>query len=94
MDGILAGFIACYCNNYESKNAFITLVLIDKLYRGQGISKKMFYQLFILLKGKGFKTCGLEVRLDNVNAVNLYKSLGFESAGPGALNTMIMSVLL
>lgn len=93
-DKDLAGFIAYYCNNYESKIAFISLVLIDKLYRGQGISKKMFSQLFSLLKEKGFKTCTLEVRLDNVNALNLYRSLGFKSIESSEPYSVIMKILL
>ncbi|WP_165382987.1 GNAT family N-acetyltransferase [Acinetobacter sp. WCHAc060033] len=74
----LAGFIACYCNDYESKKAFITLVLVDHKYRGLGISKRMFSQLFTFLKNKGFYLCSLEVKLDNEPALNLYKALGFE----------------
>ena len=90
----LAGFIACYCNNYESKNAFITLVLIDKLYRGKGISKKIFSQLFTLLKEKDFTSCSLEVRRDNVNALNLYKSLGFKRVESTDSHSISMSILL
>ena len=93
-DKNLAGFIACYCNNYESRRAFISLVLIDKLYRGKGISKKIFSQLFTLLKEKDFKSCSLEVRRDNVNALNLYKSLGFKSVEPTDPHSITMNILL
>ena len=93
-DQNLAGFIAYYCNNYESKRAFISLVLIDKLYRGKGISKKIFSQLFTLLKEKDFKSCSLEVRRDNVNALNLYKSLGFKSVEPTDPHSITMNILL
>ena len=93
-DGGLVGFVACYCNNYESKKAFIPLVLINKLYRGKGISKKIFSQLFILLKEKNFKSCSLEVRRDNVNALNLYKSLGFKSIESTDLHSITMNILL
>ncbi|WP_180134910.1 GNAT family N-acetyltransferase [Acinetobacter sp. YH12070] len=93
-DENLAGFIACYCNNYESRRAFISLVLIDKLYRGKGISKKIFSQLFTLLKEKDFKSCSLEVRRDNVNALNLYKSLGFKSVESTDPHSITMNILL
>ena len=93
-DGKLVGFIACYCNNYESKKAFISLVLIDKQYRGQGISRKIFDQLFGLLKEKKFTNCGLEVRRDNVNAINLYKSLGFKSVDSTDPHSITMNILL
>ena len=93
-DKNLAGFIACYCNNYESRRAFISLVLIDKLYRGKGISKKIFSQLFALLKEKDFKSCSLEVRRENVNALNLYKSLGFKSVESTDPHSITMNILL
>lgn len=90
----LAGFIACYCNNYESKNAFITLVLVDKVYRGKGISRKMFSLLFNFLQKKDFNSCGLEVKQDNINALNLYKSLGFKSVKLTDPHSITMSILL
>ena len=93
-DAKLVGFIACYCNNYDSKKAFISLVLIDKYYRGRGISKKIFDQLFGLLKEKKFTNCGLEVRRDNVNAINLYKSLGFKSVDSTDPHSITMNILL
>lgn len=93
-DQNLAGFIAYYCNNYESKRAFITLVLVDKLYRGGGISKKMFSHLFTLLKKKGFNSCGLEVKQDNINALNLYKALGFECVESSDSHSITMNILL
>lgn len=93
-DGELAGFIACYCNSYELRRAFISLVLIDKLYRGKGISKKIFSQLFTLLKEKEFKSCALEVRRDNVSALNLYKSLGFKSVESTDQHSIAMNIQL
>lgn len=93
-DQNLAGFIAYYCNNYKSKRAFITLVLVDRLYRGGGISKKMFSHLFTLLKKKGFNSCGLEVKQDNINALNLYKALGFECVESSDAHSITMNILL
>lgn len=93
-DQNLAGFIAYYCNNYESKRAFITLVLVDRLYRGGGISKKMFSHLFTLLKKKGFNSCGLEVKQDNINALNLYKALGFKCVESSDSHSITMNILL
>ena len=90
----LAGFIACYCHNNESKRAFISLVLIDKHYRGKGISKKIFSHLFRLLKEKEFMCCSLEVRRDNVNAINLYKSLGFKNLESTDPYSITMNILL
>ncbi|OTG85177.1 hypothetical protein B9T27_02940 [Acinetobacter sp. ANC 4648] len=76
----LAGFISFYCNNYETKEAFITLVLVDIEFRGLKIGKKMFGDLFEFIKNKNFEKCSLEVRQNNVSALKLYESLGFEQS--------------
>lgn len=73
----LAGFISCYCNNYNSRQAFVTLVLVKDQYRGLGVGKRLFLQLFDFLKSKDFLTCALEVNANNIKALSLYKSLGF-----------------
>lgn len=73
----LAGFISYYCNNEETKEAFITLVLVDRNYRGMNIAKKLMAKVIEKVKEKGFLQCGLQVRADNVNAINLYSKIGF-----------------
>ena len=73
----LAGFISFYCNNEETKEAFITLVLVDHNYRGMNIAKKLMTRVIEKVKEKGFLKCGLEVRADNVNAIKLYSKIGF-----------------
>lgn len=73
----LAGFISFYCNNKESKEAFITLVLIDKSYRGIGIAQKLIIKVIDIIKKQGFLKCGLEVKADNLNAIKLYSKIEF-----------------
>jgi len=36
------GFIAYYANDFTSKKAYITMVIIDKKYRGKQIGKNYF----------------------------------------------------
>ena len=73
----IAGFISFYCNNKESKEAFITLVLVDKSYRGIGIAQKLIVKVMDIIKEQGFLKCGLEVKADNLNAIKLYSKIGF-----------------
>ena len=73
----LAGFVSFYCNNEESKEAFITLVLVDESYRGMSIAQKLIIEVIDIIKEQGFLKCNLEVKADNVNAIKLYSKIGF-----------------
>lgn len=56
----------------------IARVVISKEYQGMGYSKTMLSQLFELLSYGGYKSIHLLVCVDNVAAIKLYRSLGFE----------------
>ena len=89
----LVGFISFYCNNKETKEAFITLVLVDHNYRGMNIAMKLMTRVIEKVKEKGFLKCGLEVRADNVNAIKLYSKIGFsESYRKGDIISMSIMV--
>lgn len=65
----------------ESKNdtAYIHEVELEDEYKGKGLSKKIFGEMIIwCVKKFGYKKFELEVDKDNVPAVKLYKSIGFE----------------
>lgn len=74
----LAGFIAYYCNDLIHKKAFITLVLVASNYRGLNIAKKMLNKVLFDIQARGFNSCALEVKIDNLIAIKVYQSLGFK----------------
>lgn len=89
----LAGFVSFYCNNKESKEAFITMVLVDESYRGKGIAQKLIIEVIDIIKEQGFLKCNLEVKADNVNATKLYSKIGFsESYRKGDIISMSILV--
>lgn len=71
------GFVAFYCNNYSSRCAFITLVLIVPEFRGKKIAHIMLKEVLNQIQSRNFKECRLEVDKDNLSAINLYIKLGF-----------------
>jgi ribosomal protein S18 acetylase RimI-like enzyme len=71
------GFIAYYTNDFTSKKAYITMVIIDKKYRGKQIGKKLLNKVLEDLRNKGFLSVQLEVDKHNYVAYNLYSSFGF-----------------
>lgn len=89
----IVAFIAYYANDYESGKAFVTLIGVTAPYRGKGIAKALLELSIALLKKEGFKTYSLEVGKENLQALNLYKNLGFiveEERGPKYLMTLLL----
>jgi ribosomal protein S18 acetylase RimI-like enzyme len=76
--GRCRGFVAFYCNNMDTKKAFITLVLVDPRDRGLGLGKALMEFVLSVAKHRGFIACGLEVSKNNQVAYNMYLSQGFQ----------------
>jgi ribosomal protein S18 acetylase RimI-like enzyme len=74
----LKGFIAYYANDPSKVDGYLTIILIDKDQRGQGIGKLLMEYSIIDLKNKGFKNYKLEVLKNNSRALNMYKNYGFK----------------
>lgn len=53
-------------------------VAVDENFRGKGLGKLMCEYLRIVAKLKGSTKIRLRVHKDNIKAINLYKSLGYE----------------
>lgn len=71
------GFISYYANDLTAKKAYITMVIVNKEYRGKQIGKKLLNKVLEDLRSKGFLSCQLEVDKYNCIAYNLYASFGF-----------------
>lgn len=59
----------------------ITNLAVDSSVRKQGIATALIEELIRITKLKGISRVTLEVRVSNEPAINLYKKMGFESAG-------------
>ena len=75
------GFVAFYCNDLATKQAFITSVLVDPRDRGRGIGRALVACVLDLSKRRGFATCQLEVARSNEAARAMYLSMGFRAVG-------------
>jgi ribosomal protein S18 acetylase RimI-like enzyme len=75
------GFVAYYCNDRSTRQAYITLVLVAPEDRGTGLGKALVQGVLEICRGRGFATCRLEVRADNVAASATYRALGFMPIG-------------
>lgn len=71
------GFVAFYCNDETTQQAFITLVLVDPRDRELGVGRALVGGVLALARGRGFTSCRLEVAQRNGAAQAMYESLGF-----------------
>jgi ribosomal-protein-alanine acetyltransferase len=54
---------------------------IEPSYRRKGVAQKLLLEIEDIFKERGIKKCRLEVREDNVAALNLYQKLGYKKVG-------------
>lgn len=84
------GYIAFYSNNLETKQAFITLFCVSESKQHAGLGTKLMKECIEYCKEKGMKEIKLEVRNNNLNAINFYIKNGFDFAGECTKETKYM----
>jgi ribosomal-protein-alanine N-acetyltransferase len=80
ISGRCRGLVAFYCNDQATKQAYITLVLVDPGTRRAGLGKWLVASVLETAKRRGFTSCRLEVNQQNHGAYAMYLSLGFRVA--------------
>jgi len=73
----LAGFLACYFNHPKKEFAYITTISVTAKYQSMGIAKSLMNNAIQYAKTNGFPRIRLEVRRDNLSAINMYNKMGF-----------------
>ena len=77
----LAGVVCYYANNYETKTAFLSVIVIRGEYQGCGIGSLLLRCFMEDAEAKGMLACRLEVDCRNENAIAFYSRKGFEKIG-------------
>lgn len=75
--GRMIAFIAIYCNELDSRVAFMTMVAVANQYRKSGLASSLIETGIRHIRRLGFNSFRLEVHKTNLNAVAMYKRLGF-----------------
>ncbi|MDH7477818.1 MAG: ribosomal protein S18-alanine N-acetyltransferase [Candidatus Bathyarchaeota archaeon] len=78
MDDKIVGFIIGMI--HIERNALAGHILtidVSPAYRRRGIAQRLLQKIEEIFREKGVKSCGLEVREDNVAALRLYQKLGY-----------------
>ncbi len=82
LNGEITGFaIARVDIGRNGQFGHIVTVDVAPAYRRKGIAQKLLHEIETSFKERGFKECRLEVREDNVTALNLYQKLGYNKVG-------------
>lgn len=68
-------YVDGYRKEQKSRTICIINVCVDKNHQGKGIGRKMMETFFERMKGDMYELCVLQ---DNLSAVHLYRSLGFD----------------
>ena len=78
-DDVPVGFVCLYCNDMESKAAFVTaFALSDKLGFAKGLTMaRLIKRAFEIAFEAGMESVKLEVDDDNARAIKLYEAMGF-----------------
>jgi len=63
----------------DRETVYIHELLVDEYCRGRGIGKSLMHELERLSKDKNIKRIRLAVHVDNKQALQLYKKLGYET---------------
>lgn len=77
----LIGLVACYLNDKETLQGYVTNVSVLKKMHRKGIAKELLEKTQEKAIALGFKLLKLEVDVNNEKAIKFYKSLGFELSG-------------
>jgi ribosomal-protein-alanine N-acetyltransferase len=80
--GIIAGFvIGMMYVDRKALYAHILTIDVSPAYRRRGMGQILLEEIERIFREKGVKASHLEVREDNVAAINLYRKLGYENVG-------------
>ena len=71
------GYTAIYCNDLQTKEAFISMIVVGGERRRSGVGKGLFKQAQGIALENGMEAIKLKVDCRNQNAIGFYEKLGF-----------------
>lgn len=78
----LIGYLSSFRGKYNRiRHVSYNVIGIRKNYRGKGIGRKLFEELFLWANENNIKRLELTVVCNNIIAINLYKKVGFKVEG-------------
>lgn len=78
-NGKIIGIVAGYIDNSIEEISYISIVAVQKEYRGKSIAKKLLQKYIDECKEKNLKGVHLYTHKTNITALTMYKNFGFIS---------------
>ena len=78
-NGKIIGMVAGYIDNSIEEISYISIVAVQKEYRGKSIAKKLLQKYIDECKEKNLKGVHLYTHKTNTTALTMYKNFGFIS---------------
>lgn len=78
-NGKIIGMVAGYIDNSIEEISYISIVAVQKEYRGKSIAKKLLQKYIDECKEKNLKGVHLYTHKTNITALKMYKNFGFIS---------------
>lgn len=79
MDNHIMGLSIFYENREQKDFAYLTYIALSQEIRGNGYGNKLMNRTIETVFNHGFKAFRLEVKLNNMVALGMYKSFGFKT---------------
>ena len=80
-DGSLVGLVAAYCNDQETRVAYLTNMSVSREWMGKGVAACLLSQCCKHAAASGMRQIRLEVAEENTPATKLYEKCGFVADG-------------
>lgn len=93
IDSDIAGFICFYCNNYGTKESYISQIAVKPKYQKKGFATMLINKCIECSKNK-MKLIKLEVHAQNYNAQKFYEHLDFHYIGESSNGGLYMEKII
>ena len=74
------GFCAYYANDIVTRRGYLSMIVVSRSVRGQGVGSRLMEAMIADCKSKGMRSVCLEVADDNPVAIEFYLNRGFRKA--------------
>lgn len=76
--GRMIGCVAYYCNDNQTRTAYVSLIIVSPESRGSGLADVLLEQAICWARKNHMEALALEVRKGNKRALHFYESRGFQ----------------
>lgn len=77
IDNSIIAFLLLYCNNYQTREAYICNVYVSHDHRGKCLSKLLVEKAIQICRSRKFVRINLDVAQNNTPALKVYSQCGF-----------------